>query len=1223
MCVEETDPASISAEEQLLDQLAAEFTRRKNAGECPQIEDYTAQHPALADHIRDIFPVLSLLNNVAGHISSQNTNESGPSTSGFTDRDIDSDVHIQPGAHLGEYTLIELIGQGGMGVVYSGRHESLGGLVAIKIMTAAAARVDLRERFVREASAASRMSHPNIVRVQDFGTVGSSLYYIMPLIEGCGLDRIIRAARKMAESPVEPLGNSATHLESATTVVAAEAFRPNSPSDSAVMGLLSRRKESRWDWIAKIGIDTADALAYAHGEGVVHRDIKPANLMIDSRGKLFVTDFGLAKVVDEESLTATGDMLGTIRYMPPEAFAGKSDLRGDIYSLGLTLYELVSNRPAFETAERARLIKEIVDGSIAGLTHTAPTAPHDLSVVIHKAVATDPRDRYQSAAELRDDLRCVLDGKPVTARPPSFAYRASRWIRRNRVVSALAACLFIVLAVAAVSATIIASNYKSLANDKEVQRVEAVGARQQAEAAEFEAQRALLKSLVSDAEGWSLRNQVGRRIQGLEQLAQAITLSRAVDQFASYQTQFNEIAVSLSLLDDATLVRSWQHPHSLIHTEPLDFSGDLSVYSRANNYYEVRLETFSLEGDQYKLQKTIPLNLVLNENKMVMSKDSRFIVGTALGLDLFIFDLQSEQEIKSGIKLAEGHSFEIQSDCQTLVALTGDHRCVSISLLDGAIVREYADLGHRHDHNEVTVSRDGRMIAIHRAFGGLLSIFDVENEYWIDLPVASGVQRVSWRPDGTQLAIASDDIRVWDFELKRTIFEENVTHSPTTRLVWMGGGSLLLSSGDDGQTRCFRVAAGREVLRFDAGLVAASDDGRNLILRNGSQFQQYSLTTNDILYQYGVTTDAYSGGGVVADRQLWVGHSAGVTIADLGIDRIITEKHSTDTRLAIDPKQRDLFILESGTGISLLPIQRIDDSSGLATTWKIGPSQPIFITDSQDVIGDSTEPNWDSTFLSNLDLDCSGEFLTVVRALGHPPCTAQLVRGSWNGSHLHGSVKCMSAELNSKFPQLVTRAELVPGIEVFDSSTGKQLFSSDQSPSRSHFTPDGKRLLISAGGAITAYDTTSWQKVAVSDPELNIDSGASFAMSQDGTIIAVESRAPRGVQFLNSMALQPLLFFRGDNEDPDSWVFEEGFDAQNKWLVTRRGSKAVASWNLAAIRTHFKDIGLPWPLGELGSGSRAISKAVIKTDWRQSASPIHSVLNSVAGPPHCDVQERQ
>lgn len=1218
MCADRTKPVSFSEDERLLDQLATEFTQRTNAGESPQIEDYAAQYPHLADHIRDIFPVLSLLNNVAGHISSQKTNAPDHSTNEFTLNVDDADIPIQPGAQLGEYSLIEQIGQGGMGVVYSGRHQSLGGLVAIKIMTAGSDRIDLRERFIREASAAARMSHPNIVRVQDFGTVGSSLYYVMPLIDGYGLDRVIRCGRQMDESPVQAAGGSVTHLEDATPLVTVEAFQPDSPTDPAVIDLISDRTESKWDWIAKIGIDTADALAYAHGAGVVHRDVKPANLIIDSRGKVFVTDFGLAKVVDEESLTATGDMLGTIRYMPPEAFAGKSDWRGDVYSLGLTLYELAGNRPAFETPERARLIQEILDGRITGLTHSTPTVPPELSVVIHKAIAADPRDRYQSAAELRDDLRCVIDGKPVTARSPSLAYRASRWIRRNRVVSTLAACLFTVLTVAAVSATIIASNYKSLASDKEVQRVEAVAAKQRAETAELDTQRALLKSLVSDAEGWSLRKQVGRRSQGLQQLTRAITLSRKVGQFAGYQTQFNEIAVSLSLLDDATLVRSWQHPQPLMHTEPLDFSGNLSVYARASNHYGIRLELFSLKDGQDKLTKTLPLTDALNENKMAISKDGRFVVGTTLDLNLLIFDLQHDRQIKTELQLPEGHSFEIQADCQTLVALTTDNRCVGISLLDGSIVHEYVDFGDRHDHNEVTVSPDGRLIAFHRAFSNSLTVFNVTNAEWTEIPQNGSIHKIQWRPDGTQLAIAGDSIRVWDLELHRTTFEANLSHSPTSRLAWAAGGSLLLSSGDDDQTRCFRVAAGREVLRFDAGLAAVSDDGLNLVLRNGSQFQQCTLTTSDVLYQYKVPTDEYTCGGVVADRQLWVGNSAGLLIADFSADRIMTEQHTAATQLAIDPQQRDLFILTSGTGISRLPTQQIHDTSGRKTAWSIGPPQPLLITDSRDVTGNVAGPkNWDSTVLNSIDFDCSGEFLTVVRTLGHPPCTAQLIRGKWNGAHLHGSLKCMSGETNSKFPQLVTRAELVPEIEVFDTTTGQQLFKSRQSPSRSHFTPDGQRLLISAGGSITSYDTKAWQRASVSNPKLKIDSGASFAMSQEGTTIALESRAPRGVLFLDCQTLEPLLLIRGDNDDPDSWVFEEGFDAQDKWLVTRRGSNAVACWNLAAIRNHFEQIGLPWPLGELGSGNSAISTIPIELDWEQSGSQIKAVLETVAGPPTC------
>src|SRR5439155_11773583 len=122
---------------------------------------------------------------------------------------------------------------------------------------------------------------------------------------------------------------------------------------------LSGRKLTYWQSVAQIGLQVADALDYAHKQGILHRDIKPSNLLLDLHGVVWVTDFGLAKASDQEDLTHTGDVLGTLRYMPPEAFEGKTDARSDVYSLGLTLYELLALRPAYEEKDRHRLIKQV------------------------------------------------------------------------------------------------------------------------------------------------------------------------------------------------------------------------------------------------------------------------------------------------------------------------------------------------------------------------------------------------------------------------------------------------------------------------------------------------------------------------------------------------------------------------------------------------------------------------------------------------------------------------------------------------------------------------------------------------------------------------------------------------------------------------------------------------------------------------------------------------
>src|SRR5262249_53893684 len=145
-------------------------------------------------------------------------------------------------------------------------------------------------------------------------------------------------------------------------------------------------RQTYWEQVARIGVQAAGALEHAHGRGVLHRDVKPSNLLLDAHGTVWVTDFGLAKVAGQDGLTATGDVLGTLRSMPPEAFAGKADARGDVYALGLTLYELLALRPAFDERDRAALVKQLATGEPRRLGRVNPAVPPDLVTIVHKAI---------------------------------------------------------------------------------------------------------------------------------------------------------------------------------------------------------------------------------------------------------------------------------------------------------------------------------------------------------------------------------------------------------------------------------------------------------------------------------------------------------------------------------------------------------------------------------------------------------------------------------------------------------------------------------------------------------------------------------------------------------------------------------------------------------------------------------------------------------------------
>src|SRR5262249_54539232 len=167
-----------------------------------------------------------------------------------------------------------------------------------------------------------------------------------------------------------------------------------------------------WQSVARIGVQVADALEYAHRQGILHRDIKPSNLLLDTRGTVWVTDFGLAKADDQQDLTRSGDLLGTLRYAPPEAFDGKTDARSDVYSLGLTLYELLALRPAFDERQRNKLIKQVTSTEPPPLRRFCPQAPRDLETIVLKAIARDSSQRYASAESMAEDLRRFLEDRP-------------------------------------------------------------------------------------------------------------------------------------------------------------------------------------------------------------------------------------------------------------------------------------------------------------------------------------------------------------------------------------------------------------------------------------------------------------------------------------------------------------------------------------------------------------------------------------------------------------------------------------------------------------------------------------------------------------------------------------------------------------------------------------------------------------------------------------------
>jgi serine/threonine protein kinase len=441
----------LSAEgDPVLAELVAEITDRLAQGEVVSINDYAGRYPEQAEALRGLFPALAMLNELRA------TGDDRPA----------ADEPLS--GTLGDFRLQREVGRGGMGIVYEAEQISLGRRVALKVLPFAATMdARQRQRFQNEARAAASLDHPHIVPVYGVGCERGVHYYAMKFIDGRSLEQVLaelRGRRQPKVAPASPAA-AATIDEHDGKADAADGAVPsparadtvNDAGGQAPTPLSLERKEY-FRRVAELGIQAADALEHAHTFGIVHRDIKPANLMLDSQGQLWVTDFGLARTAADSGLTMTGDLLGTLRYMSPEqALANRVivDHCTDIYSLGITLYELLVLQPAFDGKDRQEILRQIAFDEPKPPRRLRSNIPAELQTIILKAMEKRPEDRYASVGEMAQDLRRWLEDRPIRARRPGLIQRGRKWGRRHKPLLAAAAIGFILALMGATTGAIV------------------------------------------------------------------------------------------------------------------------------------------------------------------------------------------------------------------------------------------------------------------------------------------------------------------------------------------------------------------------------------------------------------------------------------------------------------------------------------------------------------------------------------------------------------------------------------------------------------------------------------------------------------------------------------------------------------------------------------------------------------------------------------------------
>ena len=435
------DPSTLNYDSDLQQRLAEvldEYLCAVEQGQPVDVDDLIQRHPDLAEPLREYLPSLAWLRDGFGDLHNVADCDGGA-----------ANIALPPG-QLGDYELIREIGRGGMGVVYEARQGSLDRHVALKVLPFAAV-LDRKQilRFQNEARAAAQLHHPNIVPIHGVGSDRGVHFYAMQFIEGQSLRQAIDELRDQSmtkERGLDPHDSPAA-VSAGLSVSTCRAFSTGRGS--------SRAEHHRAT--ARLGLQAADAIQAAHDCGVIHRDIKPSNLLLDEQGKLWITDFGLARTQVDANMTASGDVIGTLHYMSPEQARGNSalvDHRTDIYALGITLYELLTFQRPFSGTTHAEVLRQIEFGEYKLLRQCSASIPRDLENVVAKAMCSTREDRYETAQEMADDLARFLDGKPTHAQPPSLAQRVTKWARRHQR-SVAAACAVGLLAITSLTAGIV------------------------------------------------------------------------------------------------------------------------------------------------------------------------------------------------------------------------------------------------------------------------------------------------------------------------------------------------------------------------------------------------------------------------------------------------------------------------------------------------------------------------------------------------------------------------------------------------------------------------------------------------------------------------------------------------------------------------------------------------------------------------------------------------
>ncbi len=1093
---------------------------------------------------------------------------------------------FEPVAPLGDFRIVREIGRGGMGVVYEAEQLSLGRRVALKVLPFAAA-IDSKQlqRFKNEAHAAAGLQHTNIVPVYFVGCERGVHFYAMQFVEGQTLAALIHDLRQLegredrgtrmedrgsksalgAGLPTPPKGPTAglpeptgpytreedkgarsgdqerDQKEDNTTIEDQAAGAETLPAQPRSSILDS--PSSFFRTVANLGIQAAEALEHAHQLGVIHRDIKPANMMVDARGNLWITDFGLAHCQGAVELTMSGDLLGTLRYMSPEQALAQRvlvDQRTDIYSLGATLYELLTLEPAFPGTDRRQLLRQIAFEEPKPPRRLNKAIPAELETIVLKAVEKNPADRYGTAQELADDLERYLKDEAIRARRPSPRQRAAKWIRRHPGVTGTAGVSALVTLLLAV-AGLWANNWMMQAEQKQTKQE-----RDRAFKAEEEGKSRLFHSLVAQARGKRLSRRVGQRFECLGALEEATQLARQLNlPEADFLELRNEVISCLALLD-LRVAKEWEGWPS--GTVNVDFDATLERYARSDRAGHVSVRRVADDTLICQLPDLPPGVLGVR-----FSDDGQFLGVRPNGNNwLKVWNLSAPRSPPL-LDVPAFHDFCFSPDSRRVAVAHGDGSINVSELPSGQRLRRFppgpplAWIAFRPNTQQLAVSHSGG-IQIHDLDTGNIVA---------DLP-QPGFSGLAWHAEGKMLAASvapENRVYLWDVPARKQTVILQGHNASGIICAFPHAGDLLATTCWDGKLRLWDSRTGKQLfstpwewspwLRFspDDRLLAGQVDGSKLRIWEVASGGKYrTLVRDPVLGRISLGSAAVHGDG----RLLALGMQDGFGLFDLESGRAL-----------------DFIKLPGLIHVLFEPGGLLTQISGCLMRWPIqpDPASPALLR-----VGPPEKLSlpWSVSAASG-----DGRVMAVPQNWGalvvHRDRPDQPIR-----LERHDDVRNVAVSPDRRWVATGSFGAS-PQAKVWDALTGKLEKELPTGPGQHvAFSADG-RWLATSGDSVRAWEVSSWRLGA--DKKAVIRTFLAF--SPDSRLLAYDT-GHGAVCLVDPQTGREYARLEDPNQDRANWIC---FSPDGTRLVTVSGdSQSVHVWDLRAIRDQLAEMDLDWDL---------------------------------------------